>query len=339
MINLIFNDRFIEHKHRFGHPECPERLMSIKERLESEGLFTNLLEHRGATDEDLEMVHTSNHVHLLKYFGEGFLDPDTYSREETFDIACLSAGAGLSGADRMMEKNEPFFSLGRPPGHHAGKDYFGGFCYFNNIAVTAEYMIKKHGLKRVLIFDPDAHHGNGTMDIFKARNDVLYISTHHWGIFPGTGRHTDVGIGKGEGFSVNLPLLEGMGNHTYQMAMDRIIEPVIRQYKPEAILVSYGIDGHQADMLAGLDLTSDLIIDLAKKCDELSKEYCSGRLGLFLEGGYDLNAIAEVTAGTVAYFNEQELKKPLEYTQPSETEANSEHIDALVEVQRRYWKL
>jgi acetoin utilization deacetylase AcuC-like enzyme len=313
--------------------------MYIKERLEEEGMFKNIINPRLAKKEELALVHTKDHIDLIENFGEGYMDADTYHREETFEIASLAVGGSILGAQHLYEKKEPILSLARPPGHHSAQDYYGGFCYFNNIAISAEWLLKNTKAKKVGIVDMDVHHGNGTSDVFRYRDDVLYISTHQWGIFPGTGRAQDFGNKKGQGYNVNIPLRGYMGNKTYEEALNTIIDPILEQFKPDVILVSYGLDGHQADPLGGLDLTTDYIAGLMKKLYKISETQCEGRFGMYLEGGYNLSAIAETVAATVAELNNQDLKLPLEYIEPQEEEAQTEYINEIRKLHEKHWKL
>ena len=339
MLSLIYHDRYIDHQHQWGHPECPERLIHIKEGLEEGGMFKNIIHPRLATKEEIGLVHTKDHIDLIENFGEGFMDADTYHREETFEIASLAVGGSIMGAQHLYEKKEPVLSLARRPGHHSAQEYYGGFCYFNNIAISAEWLLKNTKAEKIAIVDMDVHHGNGTSDVFRYRKDVLYISTHQWGIFPGTGRAQDLGNKKGKGYNVNIPLSGHMGNRTYDEAMNSIMEPILDQFTPDVLLVSYGLDCHQADPLGGLDLTSDYIAALMKRLHKLSEKMCEGRFGMYLEGGYNLTAISETVAATVASLNNQDLKFPLEYTQPQEEEAQTEYIDEIRKLHSKFWKL
>ena len=339
MLSIVFDDAYVRHRQQFGHPECPERLLSIKARLEAEGLFENVLKPVEATREQLEAVHDHDYLTRLKEASEGYLDPDTYIREETYSIATLAAGGAIVAADHLWEKKRPVLALLRPPGHHSGRDHCGGFCYLNNIAIAAQYLVDEKKAKKIAIVDIDVHHGNGTQNIFYERSDILFISTHLWGIYPGTGRTVEVGRGEGKGYNVNIPLNFNAGNKTYQGAMDEIILPILAKYRPEAILVSYGLDGHQADPLGGLDLTSDYLVEVVKQIHASAKEHCKGRLGLYLEGGYNLAAISEVVAGTAAYFKGTALKSALEFTEGNEECEDRDVLDRARDAQKDLWGL
>lgn len=235
---------------------------------------------------------------------------DTLVRPDTYEIAALSAECGVDAVKYSREKGKPAFALTRPPGHHAGPDYGMGFCYFNNISIAAEHLLNT-GDQSIAIVDFDVHHGNGTEDVFGNRADVLYISTHQAGIFPGTGSVDFLGNDDGKGFTINIPLPSGCGDSTFHSAYSKVITPIVRQFRPDAILVSFGVDGHYRDPLASLSLSSNGHLAMAKELLLLSKE-CGNRITFFLEGGYDVPALSEVVAATVGEFIGVEV--PLEFT-------------------------
>ncbi len=199
----------------------------------------------------------------------------------------------------MESDQRQAFALIRPPGHHAETDRPMGFCLFNNVAVAAAHAIEKHGLSRVLIFDWDVHHGNGTEEIFYNRRDVLFVSMHQSPLYPGSGAVSDIGEGDGRGFSINIPLPEGQGDSEYLYTIKEIITPVARQYKPEMILISAGFDAHKNDPLGGMNISSRGFGALTFLFNELAHELCNGRLLMCLEGGYDLNGLAESVAASL----------------------------------------
>lgn len=332
-MKIIYHPRYIEHRQTFGHPESPERLKDIIKKLKEESLYKNVIIPKIEREELLEIVHTKEHIELIKNFGEGHYDMDTYVRNETYEIALLASfGTNLAGK-LACDNCSQTIALVRPPGHHAGRDYAGGFCYFNNIAITAKSLNCK-----VAIIDIDVHHGNGTSDIFYDENKILYISTHQYGIFPGTGRAEDVGKGRGEGFNVNLPFSHGCGDASYNLAFEKIIEPIVEQFDPEIILVSLGTDAHYSDPLASLTLSSTGYINLCKKIIELSKKVCKGKIAYTLEGGYNTLALAEVVAGIIANFYDREII--LHYTKISDkTIIGKEIIEKVKDIQSSYWKL
>ncbi|MFA5772689.1 MAG: histone deacetylase [Thermoplasmata archaeon] len=335
-MSIIYHPIYLKHQQSPMHPESPQRLERIVERLKSENLFNNVLKPEKASEEEIALVHSLQYIDKIKNFGDGYYDPDTYVRKETFEIASVAVGGGILAAEESWKTSNPSFALLRPPGHHACPSRAMGFCYFNNIAIAAKKMLSK--TKKVAIIDIDFHHGNGTSDIFYASKDVLYISTHEYGAYPGTGAANSVGSGEGEGYTVNVPFTYGCGDASFKMAFDEIMKPIVTQFEPGIILVSFGGDAHYADTLGSLALSSPGYISLSKDILKLSKEICKGRTAFYLEGGYNVDALAEVVTGTIASFDNKEIK--LKYTDNADTDGNGKKIVSIVkEVQKKYWRL
>ena len=338
-MTVIYHPRYLDHILTFDHPECPERLKAIMARLEEEDLGVKIVEPKTATDNDIELAHDPNYIELIKNFGEGYLDPDTYHREETYEIAALAVGGGILGAKVAYKNSKPTFVLPRPPGHHATRDSSGGFCYFNNIAIAANAILKEmDDAERIAILDIDVHHGNGTHDIFFNDKNVLYISTHQWGLYPGTGPAELTGDGKGEGYTVNIPFHSGSGDSSFELAFATIIEPIITQFKPSMILTSIGTDAHYADPLAMLNLSSQEYLRLGNRIQALANKVCESRLAFFLEGGYDLDVLAEIVVGIIASFNNKQIE--LEFTEDYDTDRRGEDVvEEVREVHKKFWDL
>ncbi len=335
-MTLIYHPRFLDHYQTPHHPESPERLVAIKSRLEEEQLFTDVLKPVPITEEDLQRVHSKEHIDFIKDVGEGRIDLDTMSHEDTFEIAMLALGGAVLAQERSFSDRKPSIALLRPPGHHAGPDYCGGFCYFNNIALAAEHALEK--VKRVAILDIDVHHGNGTSDIFAKRNDVLYISTHQWGIFPGTGPYNYIGEDAGKGYTVNLAFPSKTGDSTFQAAWEEVIDPILNQFKPEAILMSIGGDAHYMDPLASLTLSSLGYLSIVNKVEGLAKKYCEDRFSIYLEGGYHTGALADIICGIQAKFNY--IEPPIFFGEMYDLDViGRDAIDATKEAHASYWKL
>lgn len=333
-MTLVHHARYHEHRQTIGHPESPERLDATVARLKAENLWNEVLTPEPVDLKLLRKVHTSEYIDSIKNFGEGYMDPDTYVRPQTYEIALLAAGGTVLAAQRALDRGKPSFALVRPPGHHAGSYHGGGFCYFNNVAVAAEALRQK--VDRVAIVDYDLHHGNGTNDIFYSRDDVLYISTHQVGIYPGTGAPEDLGEGKGEGYNLSIPLPGGSGDATFDLFSKRILRPVLLKYKPGAILVSLGADSHYMDPLGGLALTSPGYVALAEELIALSRRLCGGAIAFSLEGGYHVGALAEVVAGTVAAFDDRKVK--YEYDRSGDEKGTGSFaIQRAVRVLKKYW--
>jgi acetoin utilization deacetylase AcuC-like enzyme len=254
------------------------------------------IEPRPATDEELGWVHEQGYIDLIRSTaGKTFpLDMDTTAGPKTFPTALLAAGGFLEALDRIMDGSVPnALALVRPPGHHAEASQALGFCIFNNIAVGAEHLIRRHGLRRILIVDWDLHHGNGTEHTFYDRRDVMYFSTHQVPLYPGTGAVRFFGRGEGYGYNLNVPLLAGKGDDDFLYIFENILAPVTAQFAPEFILVSAGFDIAAGDPLGRLAITPAGFGRMTASLIAMAERTALGRLALVLEGGYDLAALRE----------------------------------------------
>ena len=328
---IVFHERYFDHVQYEGHPESPERLaIPIKKMLELD-LWKDVTRPEPASEEDILLAHSPQHLSKIKDSPEGFLDPDTYIHKETYEIALLAVGGTVEAARIAHDRGKPTLALVRPPGHHAGRDFCGGFCYFNNIAIAA----KRMRLERTAIVDIDVHHGNGTEDIFLEDDKVLFMSTHQRGIYPGSGDAHTVGKGKGEGFTVNIPMRGGIGDATYMIILDRIIGPILRQYDPKMILVSIGVDAHYSDPLASLALSSKAYLEICKRLIDTAPDR---RIAFVLEGGYALEATAEVLSALAGQFCGVEV--PLRQIYSKDVEVlGREEVESVIEIQKKYWDL
>jgi acetoin utilization deacetylase AcuC-like enzyme len=290
-----------EHQ-RQGHPERPDRVAAALAGVADLHLGSDLevVPARAADRAELSRVHAPGYLDELAAFcleGGGDLDPDTYATAGSWEAACLAAGAGLAAIEALHRRDEGVaFVTTRPPGHHALHDRAMGFCLLNNIAVAAAELTANG--ERVLIVDWDVHHGNGTQAIFWDDPNVLYVSTHEWPLFPGTGAAREVGGRHATGRTVNLPLPSGATGDVVRQALDVVAVPVIDEFKPTWVLVSAGFDAHRADPLAGLALSSGDFADLARVVADFAPS--PGRLVLFLEGGYDLAALRGSVTATLS---------------------------------------
>jgi acetoin utilization deacetylase AcuC-like enzyme len=299
---LISSERFAEHQTPPGHPERPERASVM------ETAATHWLEARGevvapreATREQLGRVHDASYIQRIsETAGQATaLDPDTYTSPESYEIALLAAGAAVDAVERAMAaRHTSSFALVRPPGHHAERSRAMGFCLFNNVAVAAAHA-RTLGANRVAIVDFDVHHGNGTQHIFERDPSILYVSTHQYPYYPGTGAAGEVGIGEGAGFTVNVPMESGAVDTDYQLVFDEVILPVLRQFKPDVLLVSAGFDAHERDPLATMRVTSEAFGAMTADLRRVAEEACDGRMALVTEGGYDLQALASSIDQTI----------------------------------------
>lgn len=297
MTTVFAYDAIEQEHHRDGHPENRERLAGTLRLLHADGILDRLtaVEVTPVTSERLARVHPASylaHVDERARAGDGNLDPDTYIGMSSHDAALASAGAAVAVTEAILAGGaRRGMSLMRPPGHHALRDRAMGFCIFANVAVAAEVARAEHGLERVLIIDWDVHHGNGTEAIFYDDPGVAFFSTHQFPFYPGTGDLDSIGTGDGEGFTLNVPLPQGIGDAGYRRIFDELLAPFARRFAPELIIVSAGYDAHWRDPLANECLGIGGFRDLQRCVTGLADELCDGRLVLALEGGYDLEVL------------------------------------------------
>lgn len=344
---VYYDPLYLEHDTGIGHPERAERLEAAMKMLEKTGLAgqVEIRSPRDAKVEEIELVHPTSYIEKVRKMAEsggGYLDMDTPVSPRSYDAALRSAGAGLDALERITSGElDNAFLLARPPGHHATATRGMGFCLFNNNAITARYALRRKGMERVLIVDWDAHHGNGIQDVFYAEREVLYVSTHQYPHYPGSGFVTEVGTGDGEGFTVNFPFPAGTGEKAYLKAFDEVIIPVARQYRPDLILVSAGYDGHFSDPLCSMLLSSGTYREMAERLVGLAEELCGGRIIVALEGGYNLMGLAASVAATVSALAgvELDLQEEVSSHQALGTERGLDVVEAAKSVLSPYWSL
>ena len=286
-----------------GHPEAPPRLVAIEGRLEAvDWLGWERRPAPAATRPELELVHTSRHVTAIRELSEaggGAIDSETWDGPESYVAAARAAGGAAAMARALLGGEAKVgFSALRPPGHHAEPELAMGFCLLNSIAVAAALATAELGASRVLILDWDVHHGNGTEAIFRERDDVLLISIHQEAMWPGTGLASDVGRGRGEGFTVNVPVPAGSGHDVFLSLLDRLVTPLAGEFGPDLILISAGYDSHLGDPLADLALASEDFGLMAVEVRELGARL-GAPVGAVLEGGYSPPALAESVEATM----------------------------------------
>ena len=291
-----------------GHPEKPERAHVfdvVASDYSRKG--GRVVEPVPATREQLARVHSD--VHLDRIAGTAgkpsMLDADTFTSPESYEIALLAAGAALQAAEHAVATGEPALALVRPPGHHAERDKAMGFCLYNNVAVAAAQALAS-GLERVAVVDIDVHHGNGTQWMFYADPRVLYVSSHQFPFYPGTGAANETGQGDGRGFTVNIPLEAGATDADYDLVYRSVVSPVLEQFAPQLTVISAGFDAHEADPLASMRMTAagyGRIIHRLKNAVQTS-----GALALVTEGGYDLPALRECLEVTIGVIESDHLE-------------------------------
>jgi acetoin utilization deacetylase AcuC-like enzyme len=312
-----YDKAYLQHTYA-GHPENADRLRAIMDALEQDGLRERLthLPPVPATVEQIARVHDRAHigrVQRLAESGGGHLDKATYVTVHSFDTALLAAG-GLLTLTRAVLAGEVRngFALVRPPGHHAGAHQTTGFCVFNNVAVACRDALDHAEVERVLIMDIDVHHGNGTQEVFDSAPDVLFFSTHQFPFVPDMGWFDETGQGDGQGTVVNIPLPPGTGDNGYSQVLEEIVWPLARRFSPDLILVSAGFDAHWDDPLGTMALSLTGYAHISRQLVKMAEELCDSRLILSLEGGYNLQVLANAVQNTFfALLGEARVKDPL----------------------------
>jgi acetoin utilization deacetylase AcuC-like enzyme len=307
---VVSSTKYLNHKTGFHHPESPSRLRVIMRELNRSHILKNenctLAEPETASIQDLELVHRRDYIQLVQLVcmaGGGKLDrEDTVVSPESFDVARLAVGGTLKAVNIVMaDEFRNAFALIRPPGHHAGPHYAMGFCIFNNIAVAATHLIENCNLNRVLVLDVDAHHGNGTQEVFYKNKKVLYISLHEDPVeFPLTGFVDEVGEDEGLGYTVNIPLPFGTSDKIYLRTFNEVVVPIITQYKPQFILVSTGFDNYNKDPVGELSLSAYSYIKIFDAVLVLASKFCQDKVVAVLEGGYNLRVLGKMAAAVTA---------------------------------------
>jgi acetoin utilization deacetylase AcuC-like enzyme len=301
---ILWSDAYFRHETGPHHPERPERLEAVRKGLTDSGLMSRC-EVLAPSSVDLQLVERVHTVEYINQFRnackleqESLHTPDCAICPESFEIARLAAGGVVLTVDEVMSgRIRNAFCPVRPPGHHAERRTAMGFCYFNNVAVAAEHLRIEHGLKRIALLDWDVHHGNGTQHHFEEDPDTLFISIHQhpYTLFPGTGFEEEQGVGN----VTNLPMTPGAGDDEYRQAFDDTLLPKVAEFKPEFILACIGFDPHHLDPLAQLEVTTKMFGWMAAEVRNLAESLCDGRYVTILEGGYDLDAVAECTQAHV----------------------------------------
>jgi len=307
-VGWLYDPYFLRHETGSSHYEHPERLVAIVEGLTDSGLLGHLepLTPEPAPVDALGCVHEPAYVELIRMAceeGMSFLGAErTRLCRESFEVARRAAGAVLTACDAVMAgRVERAFCPVRPPGHHAGSDQVMGFCLFNNVAVGAEKLVRRHGLTKVAIVDWDVHHGNGTQAIFEARSDVQFISLHEWPgcSYPGTGDATETGRGHGAGTTLNIPMRPGSGDADYRAAFAAQVLPALEAFQPQFILVSAGFDGAAGERIASILLEPSSFEWMTRALSAAADRFCQGRIVSVLEGGYDLPSLQRCTIAHV----------------------------------------
>jgi len=303
-LTIYTHPLFRRHDTGFGHPESASRLEYAREGVDRAGLGAALVtaEIHPDTDRLIAKVHSAQYERELEEACQAgmrlFHSLDNPISSATWGAARAAVGSAVSAADAIWksETTRRAFVMARPPGHHAERAEAMGFCFFNTIACVAEFLREQPGIERVLIFDFDVHHGNGTQSLFEERDDVFYVSTHRYPFYPGTGAAAEIGVGRGRGFTKNIPFAAGAGDFDYLNAMDTTILPLIDDYAPQAILLSSGFDAHRRDPLGGMRVSEHAYGEITERLVEAAGRHSGGRILSLLEGGYDPEGLAASVA-------------------------------------------
>jgi acetoin utilization deacetylase AcuC-like enzyme len=301
---IAFDTLFLKHDQP-GHPENARRLESIISRLKEKSLIDKVtqLKSRLAEIDEIALCHTTEYVEYVKAFcedGGGYLDPDTYANKNSFLAAATAVGGSIDLIKSVIrgEINNGFALL-RPPGHHALANRSMGFCLFGNVAIAAKVALLQPGIKKVAIVDFDVHHGNGTQALIGNDPNILFVSSHQYPFYPGTGSIREIGAGDAEGTIVNIPLQAGVGDEGFKIVCEKVIIPSLKRFKPDIILVSAGYDAHWDDPLANLNLSLNGFNQISRELIKCAEEICSGKIVFFLEGGYNLDVLGIGVANTI----------------------------------------
>jgi acetoin utilization deacetylase AcuC-like enzyme len=314
MLKIYTNSVFYRHDTGIGHPENARRLDAALSGVDRAGLSDGVLRDidlHPDTGRIISKTHSREYERQLEQACRAgmrlFHSIDNPISSSTFAAARAAVATAITAAEDIWIRNESLraFVIARPPGHHAERAEAMGFCFFNTIACVAEWLRELQGIDRVFIFDFDVHHGNGTQALFEDRDDVFYASIHRYPFYPGTGAASEIGTGRGRGFTMNIPLDGGLGDSAYLNAVETDIIKAIDEFRPSAILLSSGFDAHVRDPLGGMRVTEEAYGQLTRRIVEAADRHCDGRVLSLLEGGYDMEGLAASTAEHVLALGER----------------------------------
>ena len=357
-IGIVYDPIYLEHQ-TGTDPESPKRLITIMNFLKEKGVLDDpnytIIKPRKATLDQIRYVHTerlikeiqnlcdlSSKTHRIQYF-----DADTAISPKTYEASLYSVGGNLEAADQIMDGNiKNAFALVRPPGHHSNSDKFSGFCIFNNIAITAEYLFRKKNIKRIAIIDWDCHHGNGTQSIFfngSESGEIILFNSHQDGrtLYPGSGFIDETGSGKGEGKIINFPMPPLATEDIIISYFNEILSPICNEFKPEFILISAGFDTHWTDRLTNMGWTIQAPANYLKEIKKVAEKFANDRILITLEGGYEVDKQAKAVYNCLRVLNNEENQVIQEESRDSKKEVidyvNKKLFPALKEELSPYW--
>lgn len=349
---VFYHPVFLQHKTPLHHPESAKRVQFVHDHLCARDM-ERFVSFRTPERIDLEIVRSVHSAEMLTLLrktckeGGGALDADTFVSRQSYEAALYAAGAVKDAVDLVFEHPSAAFCLVRPPGHHATEDQSMGFCLLNNVSIGAQYAIESGKAERVLILDFDAHHGNGTQDIFYDRSDVLYVSWHQYPLYPGTGNFDEVGNEEGTGYTINIPLEAKTGDVTLVKTLKDFIRPIVLSYRPDVILISAGYDGHVDDPLSTLAFTSEGYKQFFQAVKELAAITSRSRIVVVLEGGYNVGVLTRSLVHSLSAFCPVLCKHEDELAPETLTHTNKQQdilaaellIDKIHNFQKHYWKV
>jgi len=311
-MNIYTHPIFYRHDTGVGHVEVAARIDAALRGVERAGLGEAVVYEPAVHEATSRIIAKTHDPEYEEELAEAcrmgmrfFHSLDNPISSQSFAAARAAVGTSLTAAAEMLAKNERAFVIARPPGHHAERVEAMGFCFFNTIACTAEWLREQPGIERVFIFDFDVHHGNGTQHLFEERSDVFYASMHRFPFYPGTGAEDEIGAGDGRGFTLNLPFDEGAGDAIYLDAVESQVLRAIEEYRPNAILLSAGFDAHRRDPLGGMRVSEEAYGEITRRVVEAAERFCNGRVLSLLEGGYDMEGLAASVAEHVVALSER----------------------------------
>jgi len=342
---IVRDESYLKHQPGAFHPESPRRLETIYEMLQDQDMKENYRELpvREATEEELLFIHSKDYIDTVAATSGkpyGYLDADTQTSEGSY-LAALRAAGGLCNAIEMVNNGEldNAFALVRPPGHHAERNKGMGFCLFNNVAIGARYAQRKLGMERILIADWDLHHGNSTQHSFEDDPSILYFSTHQYPYYPGSGSFQEVGTGKGEGYTVNVPLSTGYSDAEYVAIYEQILKPIALQFNPHFVLCSVGFDIYMHDPLGGMSVSPDGFAGLTRVLMNIARESCDGKLVLTLEGGYNLEGLRDSVKAVLKELRGESTIGDRDWSGQEDQRKLGPVLEKARSIQGKYWNL